>query len=230
MHPLTELLKRHQAEIASIFPFNLNEVPTVISDCSSNNKDLTTIDLTNVEAYSTLAQAFLAENGAIAGVGGYLEERIIYQGRGMFETEEEPRNIHLGIDVSVKAGTALHAPLPSTVHSFANNAQFGDYGPTIILAHTIENSQFFTLYGHLSVDSLKDLVVGQKIEKGAAFATLGDTHENGNWPPHLHFQLITDMLSYQGDFPGVCAKSKLPCYQNICPNPNWILKIDKLPF
>jgi hypothetical protein len=45
--------------------------------------------------------------------------------------------------------------LDGTLHSFNFNAGFGDYGPTIILEHNVEN-QTFILYGHLSLDSLED--------------------------------------------------------------------------
>ncbi len=227
---LIQTLILHKADIASVFPFNLNEIATTVSDCSANNQELTQIDVTNAESYYEYAQNFLKEQNAVAGVGGYLEERLIYQGRDLFEQTEEARNIHLGIDVSVAAGTSIHAPLDATIHSFADNNTFGDYGPVIILEHQLDGLTFYTLYGHLSRQSLVGKEDGQSISKGEAFATLGDMHENGNWPPHLHFQLITDMLDYKGDFPGVCAKSKLEYYKQLCPNPNYILQIDKLPY
>ena len=37
---------------------------------------------------------------------------------------------------------------------------------------------------------------------GQEIARLGDFPSNGDWPPHLHFQLITDLLDREGDFPG----------------------------
>ncbi len=227
---LISILEIHKDKIAPIFKFDLNSDKTVLSDCSVNNKDLDDLDLGNVDAYSNYASNFLAENNAIAGVGGYLEERIIYRSRPMFQNDEEPRNIHIGIDVSAAAETVLMAPLNATIHSFADNANFGDYGPTIILQHNFEGVSFYTLYGHLSKASLIGKEVGQAIAKGTEFATLGNKNENGNWPPHLHFQLITDMQEMQGDFPGVCRKSELEKYKELCPNPNYILRIDKLPY
>jgi len=225
---LIDILKKHKNDISAMFEFDLNSNLTVLSDCSANNSDLNALNLTDVEAYSEYANQFLKENQAIAGVGGYLEERIIYQGRAMFEEEQEPRNIHLGIDVSAAAGTVLMVPLNACIHSFADNNQFGDYGPTIILEHKLEGLVFYTLYGHLNRNSLNDKKVGQVIQKGEQFAALGNSEENGNWPPHLHFQLIKDMGDKKGDFPGVCRKSELEHYQNLCPDPNLILKIDKL--
>ncbi len=226
---LTEILKKNKSQIGSVFPFNLNKIPTVVSDCSKSNADLSAVDYKNAKEYYDYAQQFLKGENAVAGVGGYLEERIIYEGRDLFEKEKEPRNIHLGIDVSLKAGTPLIAPLDGIVHSFADNKGLGDYGPTIVLEHEMEGYSFFTLYGHLSRTSLTDKSVGQKLSKGTEFASLGNMEENGQWPPHLHFQLITDMRDYQGDFPGVCSKSRLEEFKVLCPNPNYILQIDKLP-
>src|SRR5690349_12009347 len=79
------------------------------------------------------------------------------------------------------------APLDAIVHSFAFNNQQGDYGATIILTHKIEEISFFTLYGHLSLSSIKNIQEGQRIEKGDVFAEFGIPIENGHWPPHLHF-------------------------------------------
>ncbi|MFK7782228.1 peptidoglycan DD-metalloendopeptidase family protein, partial [Psychroserpens sp.] len=105
---------------------------------------------------------------------------------------------------------------------------FGDYGPTIILQHVIQDSRFYTLYGHLSLSSIVNLKVGQKFKKGELIATLGDASVNGDYPPHLHFQIIKDIQHYVGDYPGVCSKQDLEFYIHNCPNPNFLLKLESL--
>jgi hypothetical protein len=55
---------------------------------------------------------------------------------------------------------------------------------------------------------------------------LGDTSVNGDYPPHLHFQIIKDIQGYQGDYPGVSSKKDLDFYRNNCPNPNTLLKLN----
>ena len=80
------------------------------------------------------------------------------------------------------------------------------------------------MYGHLSKKDLIGLDVGKKIEKGELIAHFGEEPENGNWPPHLHFQVMTDLLGWKGDFPGVCKKSEKDFYASICINPNLILR------
>ncbi len=140
---------------------------------------------------------------------------------------EEPRRLHLGIDIWGKPYTKVVAPLDGIVHSFAFNNAFGDYGATIILSHQIEGLPFYTLYGHLSLNSLKNLYEGQNIKGGDVFAEFGIPFENGQWPPHLHFQIILDMEGRKGDYPGVCKFSEREKYLANCPDPDLILGMMK---
>ena len=82
----------------------------------------------------------------------------------------------------------------------------------------------YLLYGHLSLASLENLSVNQIIQKGTPFAEFGNEKENGNWPPHLHFQLMVNMDGYFGDYPGVTKFSEKDEWLNLIPNPNLILK------
>ena len=106
-----------------------------------------------------------------------------------------------------------------------NNDSLGDYGPTLILKHQIENFTFHTLYGHLSFDSLEGKKIGNFVEKGQQIANLGLPPINGDYAPHLHFQIIIDMENKVGDYPGVCSSKKLAFYMENCPDPNLLLKI-----
>ena len=114
------------------------------------------------------------------------------------------------------------------VHSLADNANFGDYGPTVILQHELEGTVFFSLYGHLSRREWQHLRPGQAIAQGEAFATVGPFPENGDWPPHLHFQLIADMQGWVGDFPGVARPSEREAWAALCPDPNLVLQSRRL--
>lgn len=168
----------------------------------------------------------LRQSGAKGGLGRYNEARPIYT-TPAFRTEgnngPEWRTIHIGLDVFLEAGSAVYAPLEGCVHSFRNNAAERDYGPTILLEHrTGDGTPFYTLYGHLSLDSLDGLYVGKKVRPGEEIARLGDRGVNGQWPPHLHFQIMTDLLGKSGDFPGVVFSGELPVWRSICPDPNLI--------
>lgn len=165
----------------------------------------------------------LAENNATVGLGGYGEVRPIYTTDSyLVEGNNGPqwRTVHLGLDVWTAAETPVFAPIAGTIFSFKNNDNDRDYGPTIILEHSpTPDLTFYTLYGHLSLASLHDLKVGQKIEQGQQIATIGAPPENGNWPPHLHFQIILDMLNWTTDFAGVAYPHDRDIWLSICPNP-----------
>ena len=163
------------------------------------------------------------------GLGGYGEVRPFYTTDAyQVEGNEGPRwrSVHLGLDVWAEARTPVFAPLDGKVHSFADNAQERDYGPTIILEHEpAKGVKFYTLYGHLSRESLERLRVGMPVKKGELIATFGERAVNGNWPPHLHFQVLLDTLGKEGDFPGVAFPEEWPVWSSICPNPELLLHL-----
>lgn len=160
------------------------------------------------------------------GIGRYNEVRPFYTTDAYaVEGNEGPewRTVHIGLDVFLPPGTPVYAPLAGTVHSFQDNAHERDYGPTIILEHHVDaDLTFYTLYGHLSRTSLAGLEVGQAIAAGQAFCEIGPMPENGNWSPHLHFQVMLDMLGLAGDFPGVAFPSRRALWTGLCPDP-WLL-------
>lgn len=155
--------------------------------------------------------------------GGYLEERNVYKNAKLFGSAE-PRTIHIGLDIWCEAGTPVVIPIDGYVHSFQDNNRNGDYGPTIITKHFLGEESFFLLFGHLSQISLFTLKEGKFIRKGEKLADLGTFEENGNWPPHLHFQIVKDIEGYKGDYPGVAKKTELDHYLDNCPDPLIIFK------
>lgn len=178
------------------------------------------------QEYEAFFENYLQQNKARVAYGGYLEKRDLYQRSTVFNAPQTAeRNIHIGLDLWIKAGTPVLAALDGVVHSFKNNTARGDYGPTIILKHTLNNCEFYTLYGHLSLESIALLKINQRVRKGESIATLGNAAVNGDYAPHLHFQLIKNIGDYQGDYPGVCSENDLAFYQHNCPDPNLLLKI-----
>jgi len=157
--------------------------------------------------------------------GGYDEDRAIYAGEA-FTAGDEPRTIHMGVDIAAPARTEVFTPLAGTVHSFRDNAAPFDYGPTIILEHAVApDLTFHTLYGHLSCESLATLSVGRAFAAGEPIGALGTSEVNGNWPPHLHFQIILDIGDWSGDFPGVFRRSQRDYWRMVCPDPRPLLGI-----
>ena len=221
MSELTELLRQHPAFCAVV----QNGKPYRQLDFTATNTDLLTRDLSETRDFSNYVFDELLSGSTFNGIGGYGEDRVIYRHRKHFISDsEKPRSIHLGVDIWAEAGTSIYAPLDATVHSFAFNDHYGDYGPTIILSHELAGTTFFTLYGHLALNSLEALHEGKALKAGERFAAIGPYPENGDWPPHLHFQVIRDMGSYRGDFPGVCHAADQHYYFNLCPDPELILR------
>ncbi|TYP99174.1 peptidase M23-like protein [Tenacibaculum adriaticum] len=194
---------------------------------SSENKELN-FNISSSKEWQNYIDNYLLKNNAKVAYGGYLEKRDIYNRSEHFSKQkvENQRNIHLGIDLWCSAGTSVLAVLDGKIHSFKNNINFGDYGPTIILEHTIKNKVFYSLYGHLSLASIQHVKEGDKVHKGQIIGALGDNSVNGDYAPHLHFQLINNIENYVGDYPGVCAKKDVEFYQKNCPNPLTLLKIN----
>lgn len=221
IYMLIDILKTHLFH--PIVPFNFQKDTILHIDLTENNTDLHSLDLLNVEVMDEYISRKIKEDNAVCAVGGYLENRYIYRTTQHFQQSTEPRSIHLGVDVWAKAGTPVYASMVGKVHSFANNNTIGDYGPTIILEHILEGNTFYTLYGHLNLECLEGLYEGKKIEEGDKIAEFGCYPINGNWAPHLHFQVITDMFGKKGDFLGVCEPSRTNEYEKICLDANLVL-------
>src|SRR5690606_38494619 len=100
-----------------------------------------------------------------------------------------------------------------------------DYGPTVVLEHRSPQGRFWTLYGHLDLASLEELELDRSVAPGEGFARVGSPPENGDWPPHLHFQIVTHFLGHGGDFPGVAAPRERSVWSSFCPDPNVILRL-----
>lgn len=223
MGTFDQLIKANASSIYKVVDFNASSDKLLPLDFTASNTELTDEILDHTDLFSAWVDQQLIANHARYGIGGYNEHRTIYSRSAHFDTAEEPRRLHLGVDIWGPAGTPIYNFHDATVQSFANNNNFGDYGATIILSYEIDNFKFHALYGHLSIASLDGLAEGQFIPAGKQIASLGVKEENGYWPPHLHFQIIVDMQGLTGDYPGVCRFSDRTKYLANCPDPNSIL-------
>ncbi len=217
-----------QQTVAPILADPLEKSACVVFDLSIGSSLMQLPDLSE-PAISQVLQRVMAEQGAVVGIGRYDEARLLYTtpafATGPRPTDER-RTIHLGIDLFVPPGTPVYAPLAGTVYAFANLAAPLDYGPVIILQHkTDEGGQFFTLYGHLSLESLDGLYPGKPVAQGEKLATIGVSAVNGGWTPHLHLQLITDLLELGVNFPGVGRASQRAVWCSLSPDPALLLHI-----
>ena len=231
--PVRKWLIGEAQSAAPVLDADLRTAASLVFDLSVGSTFLgSEPDAADPAALGSRMAAEMKQAGAVVGVGRYDEARAIYTSAlfGNGSAVDERRTIHLGIDLAVQAGSAVRAPLEAQVHALANNQAPLDYGPMVILRHSLANyeggpQEFFTIYGHLSIASLEGLRIGQKIARGEKFAEVGATAENGGWAPHLHFQMATDLLGYGTDFPGVARASERRVWTSISPDPNLLLGI-----
>ncbi len=214
--------------MAPVIPLDLKAGRLEIFDFTAANTELAHLDINDVAGFTEYLFERIAASEIPVGIGRYNEDRVLYRHSPLFDGAAERRSVHLGIDLFVVESTEIMAPLPAVVHSLADNAGLGDYGPTVILEHELDGARFFTLYGHLSRTTLRGLKEGQRLAPGQTLGAVGDVHENGGWPPHLHFQVICDAPPESGDYPGVATPSKCKRFLELCPDPNLILGIPGL--
>jgi murein DD-endopeptidase MepM/ murein hydrolase activator NlpD len=227
---LVQLLKAHAAEFVPVVPFDPAIDKLAHMDMTISNKKLSPEMLNDIHAFNEFITLELKIKSARYGIGGYAEHRTIYSGSPVFDAaspDDEPRRFHLGIDIWGQPLTPVITPINGIVHSFGNNDNFGDYGATIILVHNIEGTSFYTLYGHLSLNSIKNIREGDRFNKGDVLGEFGIPSENGHWPPHLHFQVINNIGAWQGDYPGVCKFSEREAWLANCPDPDLILQLEQ---
>lgn len=222
MEKIVELFS--QINASKVISKEINYSDYVALDLSIHNSELKNHKLETASDYEIFIQNHLDKNNAKIAYGGYLETRNLYKRSMVFKNEAtDERNIHIGMDMWINEQAPIYAALDGKIHSFQNNIALGDYGPTIILEHQLDGIIFHTLYGHLSMESLIDKRIGDNIEKGQQIGTLGLPPINGDYAPHLHFQIIIDIQNNYGDYPGVCSEKMLDYYTNNCPNPKLLL-------
>ena len=224
---LNKILDASNQEEIFVVDYSISIDDYVAIDLSKQNEDLKLFDVSSSKAWEIYINNYLKKANKKVAYGGYLEHRNLYDRSDYFssQTEEAQRNIHLGLDLWCPAGTDILAAFNGVIHSFNDNTNFGDYGPTIILEHSLGTDKFYTLYGHLSRASIKNIKVGQSVKQGDIIAQLGDAKVNGDYAPHLHFQIIKDLQGKVGDYPGVCSAKELEFYKQNTIDPKPILDL-----
>jgi len=223
---LASSLKKYQHTFHTVVPFNASKDKLLHMNFTATNTELTNEILDDGDRFASYVKQKIKSANAVYGIGGYAEYRNFYSRSEVFNTTgSEPRRLHLGIDIWADAGTSIYAFIGGMIHSFAFNDRFGDYGATLILLHQLDGIAFYSLYGHISLRDINTIQVGQYVIRGQKIAHIGEPKENGNWPPHLHFQLIQDIEMKKGDYPGVCSYGEKEKYLKNCPDPDLVLNM-----
>ena len=221
-------LEAHRTQFAPVIGMDLSKESVTVFDWSVGSTELGGIDeLGDLEEQTYRVFGRMRKEGTRVGIGRYDEPRPIYSTHeyvvpGLHTSSM--RTIHLGVDLFMPVGTPVYAPMDGKVVTLTNNAGDKEYGPLVILEHkTDDGLTFYTLYGHNNIYTLSLLRLGQEVKAGEKIAEIGNYPENGNWVSHLHFQIITDLLSYVDDYPGVADPDAREIWLSLCPDPNLIL-------
>lgn len=181
-------------------------------------------------------QAQMDAAGAQVVVGRYDEDRSCYQGEQFHTDSPEPRSVHTGIDLFIAENTTVHAMLDGVVESVVDNDLAYDYGPTVVLRHTThhattaEDTQFWVLYGHLSRATLAHIHAGDTVAAGDVVGFIGDHTVNGGWAPHVHVQIMTDLMAdpetgFDGNFEGAGEPSRMAIWRSLVPDANLLIRL-----
>jgi murein DD-endopeptidase MepM/ murein hydrolase activator NlpD len=227
---LTNLLLKHQHFFGKVVDFNPSSEKLLAMDFTASNTELTAEVINDIDRFSSYVENQLTEAGAKFGIGGYDELRTVYDRSALFgdiKNVQEPRRLHLGVDIWGKAGTPIYAFMGGMVQSVAFNDNYGDYGATMIVLHQLDTKPFYVLYGHISLMDIEQFHAGAYVSRGQKIAHFGVPEENGHWPPHLHIQVIEELGIKEGDYPGVCKFSEREKYLANCPDPDLILGLRK---
>lgn len=233
---VVQWLRDHADRIAPITGHDLRTTPVCGLDLSAGSTLVASDPADNAAGlFDRRVHAAMRAAGAAIGVGGYDEARLIYATGAFAEgatgaVTDERRTIHIGLDLTMPAGSPIYAPIDGVVHGFEDATARLDYGPVIVLRHDVADAggdplTFHTLYGHLDCQSLEGLCVGRPIKAGERFASVGAPPDNGDWWPHAHLQIITDMLDVPCNVNGVAPASQRATWLSLSPDPNLLLGI-----
>lgn len=175
------------------------------------------------ETAQSLYDALMQASGHEVAIGPWLEKRTIYSTDNYISAFDRNarRNLHLGLDVFVPAGTVLSLPLAGTVVQTMVMNDSLDYGGVLVLEHEWQpGKHFWSLWGHLTHQSARDWKIGDRIAAATPFATVGDFEENGWWIPHLHLQLLRKPYLNYATAPGVGEEMFAALWPDLFPDPS----------
>lgn len=196
----------------------------LVFDFSAANPRVAEYVTDDYDTFQAQIFADLEASGKSWGLGNYLEDRSALLHR-FPQMIEQGRVIHAGLDIIVREGETLFAPLDATVHATGVDAGLGNYGGYVVLRHELETVRFFSFYGHLN--SAFQVEVGQALTAGSAFGTTGEHADTGHWFSHTHLQILTERaLEEDRMLQGYVRPSDVPKLAELFPTPYPMFRVD----
>jgi len=221
-------LVKHQSSFFPVMGKEIDSNKLTVFDWSIGSAELGSYDqMEDVESSTYSIFRKIQREDAHFGVGRYDEPRPVYTTDAYAKEGNEGlewRTIHIGVDLFLPAGAPLFAPIDGEVVICHDDAGDKEYGPLLVLKHQVSPDLFFyTLYGHNDPEVLDRYQAGDFVQAGDRISFIGNFPENGNWVPHVHFQIVSDLFDYVDDFPGVVYPNQRDIWKSICPDPNLLL-------
>jgi 4-aminobutyrate aminotransferase-like enzyme/Ser/Thr protein kinase RdoA (MazF antagonist) len=220
--------KQHTFSLSHLFPTihkdEIHHLDLSVSSTFVGHQN----DFNNLDLFQFKIEQLQKEVPTKILAGGYLEPRNLYTSTE-YDTVgnygNQSRTIHLGVDFWLPENTPVHALFDGEVVIVENDIGDKEYGGLVVLKHQQTAFCFYTLYGHNTAKSVLKHKLGAIIKKGEQVAALANYPENGNWAPHLHFEITLSLLNYKTDFPGVAYFNQIDVWKSLCPDPNLLFKV-----
>ena len=222
-------VSKNEGKWSNVCPLSISSQDYFVLDLGIGSSELGHFsEYNNARLHETKIKALLQQKQKSFAIGKFNEIRPLYSSDEFTAIGNEGhrwRTCHIGLDFFHDEGMEVYAFFDGEIFAVHYNEGDKNYGNTVIIKHETTELSFYTLYGHLSSESVSDLQRGKKVKTGEYIASTGSPTENGNWAPHLHFQIILDMLGNAHDFPGVCFVEERDLYTQICPDPSPLFNI-----
>ena len=226
---IVEWLRSPACRPESPLPFDLGRAGRMVISLADGAPGMDVAG--DADAYWAWLQGEMASQRATVAIGRYNEDRSCYAGDQFVTDAPETRSVHLGIDLFVPVDTEVRSMLDGVVETVVDNNAAFDYGPTVIVRHQAGDAgPFWCLYGHLSRRTLTTVEPGQAVRAGEVIGFIGDRTVNGGWAPHVHVQLITDLMADHvggpdGNFEGAGEPSRMGVWRQIAPDADLLLRL-----
>ena len=188
-----------------------------VFDFSPSSPRVAEYDVRTPERLQTQIFQELSDSGKSWGLGRYLEDRrVLLESFAQYSSEQ--RYFHVGLDIVVRAGVRVFAPLAGRVFKMGKEPGPGNYGGYVMLKHVVNGATFYSLCGHLNSEHV--VREGQKVEQGEPFGALGEQHDAGGWFTHTHLQILTPEAVDRGlIFRGYVRAADLGAVPALFPSP-----------
>src|SRR5258708_1728371 len=107
---LKTYLQNNHTAIGKVVDYNAGTDRLFPLDFTAANTELNMAIIADTQQFSNWVSEKLRANNCRYGIGGYMEHRTIYAVSPHFDTDDEPRRLHLGVDIWGDVGTPIYSP------------------------------------------------------------------------------------------------------------------------